>query len=565
MLRRVLLLLLCLLLLCGGVCAAGTEVEELNTQVTVDAQGACRVTMTVTVQFSGATESLLIPLGSGADDIELAGWRYRVRKLDGVTCLLVSNEAGFTGRQTFVCSYRLTQCVSETGSGQRFCLRLPEYGWECGIASYRLELHFPVEVGSAGRWTSGYYNDVFDNYLDLAVQGNTLTAQSNTPLRDAETVMLRLDFPANSFDLRNQPGKAAPYARLGFYALLLLTLLYWLLRLRNPRLRLGQPHGSGLEGCAGEVPCQLFGELPDLGALLAHWGNLGYLQISRERGGRLLLHKRMEMGNERTPVERRLFHALFRGGMTCDVRSARFARATQDTAAQMRAAWCRRSFRPSSNPRLLRLLGVLAGLLVGLLLFDRLLPATGARWVLIPLLALLSAGLCALFQRGLLRLLHRQPLRPLALAAATALTLCILAGFGGCVALMLLNLLLQSFCVLATLFGGRRTTAGMESLQELLSLRRFLRRADRTQLQKLLRYDPQYFYRMLPYAETMGVGRAFAAGFGGWRPEPCAWLLDSRGAAGSAQEFRQRYADLLTALREAAPAERRPALPARRR
>ncbi|MBQ8801212.1 MAG: hypothetical protein IJZ52_02860, partial [Clostridium sp.] len=77
--RRILMALLCLLLLCGSVCAAGTEIGELNTEVTVNEQGACLVTMTVKVEFSDAPQTFVIPLGSNARDVKLVGWSYRTR------------------------------------------------------------------------------------------------------------------------------------------------------------------------------------------------------------------------------------------------------------------------------------------------------------------------------------------------------------------------------------------------------------------------------------------------------------------------------------------------------
>ena len=559
--------LLCLLLLCGSVCAAGTEIGELNTEVTVNEQGACFVTMTVKVEFSDSPQTFIIPLGSNARDVELAGWSYRTRRLDGVTCLILRSEAGFAGEQTFVCSYRLPYAVSDSGSGQTFTLKLPEYGWAYGVSSYRLTLTFPGEVTSAGHWTSGYFNDIFDNYLDIQVEGKTLTAQSNTPMRDAETVTLSLSFPEGTFDLRNQPGKTIAFDRICFYILLVLAVAYWLLRLRNPLSLPKAERTTNMEASAGEAPCQLFAELPDVATLLVHWGNLGYLTIYRSGNGRILLYKQMEMGNERKPSERKLFYDIFRGGSTCDAQSIRFRSVARSSGRAIRSAWNKRLFhRGSGNPLLLRLLGLLAGLMVGLIVFDKLLPANGGRWFFLPLLALLSVGLCALLQRGLLQLLHRRPLAPMAVAGGALLTLLLLGGFADCGGIMFLNLLLQSFCALGTLFGGRRSPAGRERLNHLLGLRKFLRRADRTELQEMTRYDNQYFYRMLPYADAMGVGRAFASGFGDWRPEPCAWLTDARRQPGTAREFQALYDEILTSIRTgSSPVQRRPAAPAGRR
>lgn len=562
------MVLLCVLLLCGSVYAAGTEITELNTDVTVDEQGTCHVTMTVNVDFHDSPQTLVIPLGTNAKDVELAGWSYRTRKLDGVTCLILSNEAGFSGEQTFVCSYRLPYAVNESGSVQRFALELPEYGWAYGISSYHLELRFPVQISSAPNWSSGYYSDIFDNYLDFEVTDNTLTAQSNTAMRDSETVRLTIDFPEDTFDLRNQPGKTVAFDRISFYVLLALAVVYWILRLRNPLALPKSEQTTNMEASAGEVSCQLFGGLPDVASILAHWGNLGYLSVYRNGNGRIILRKQMDMGNERKPAERKLFYDIFRTGSACDAQSIFFRSVSKTSGRAIRKAWSRRLFsRKSGNPLILRLLGMLAGFFVGLVVFDRLLPANGARWFLLPLLAIVLTGLCAALQHGLLQLLHRKPLIPLAIAGSALLTLILLAGFSGSGGMMFLNLLLQAFCALGTLFGGRRSAVGRERLNHLLGLRKFLRRADRTQLQALIRYDSQYFYRMLPYADALGVGRAFASGFGQWHPEPCAWLTDARRAPGAAVEFYALYDEIFTSIRtgNAPRAKARPKAAARQR
>ncbi len=42
---------------------------------------------------------------------------------------------------------------------------------------------FPAEVTNAPEWTSGYYGDVVDNYLDIRTQENTVTAKSTAAMR----------------------------------------------------------------------------------------------------------------------------------------------------------------------------------------------------------------------------------------------------------------------------------------------------------------------------------------------------------------------------------------------
>lgn len=214
--------------------------------------------------------------------------------------------------------------------------------------------------------------------------------------------------------------------------------------------------------------------------MIVHWGNLGYLTVRMSRG-RVILYKRMEMGNERKPSERRFFAALFRAGASCEAGGLRYQAAVREMQAPILTGWRRRMF-TGGNPLVLRLLGAAAGLFASLLTFDRLLPATGSRWVWLPVLTALGTAACVLVQRGVGSLFRRRRALALALGGLSAIALVIFGVLAGSLPYQLLSLLLQVFCAGATLFGGRRTSAGEERLRRLLGLRRYLRRADSASL-----------------------------------------------------------------------------------
>lgn len=202
----------------------------------------------------------------------------------------------------------------------------------------------------------------------------------------------------------------------------------------------------------------------------------------------------------------------------------------REMQAPILTGWRRRMF-TGGNPLVLRLLGAAAGLFASLLTFDRLLPATGSRWVWLPVLTALGTAACVLVQRGVGSLFRRRRALALALGGLSAIALVISGVLAGSLPYQLLSLLLQVFCAGTTLFGGRRTSAGEERLRRLLGLRRYLCRADSASLQRLTLQDPQYFYRMLPFAEEMGVGGRFVRCAAGLELEPCLWLEGAARAA----------------------------------
>ena len=545
--RRVLLLFFCLLLLTAGVCAAGDHITALTEEVTVAEDGTVSVIATAEISFAGGTTSFVFPLGAGADDITASGAAYDVKQTEGVSCVVFTDRAGFSGKQTFRCSYTLPCAVTNTKLGQQFDFSPIARGWELPMEALSLQITFPADISARPVWTSAYYGDVIDNYLNIRVQDKQVEASSVTAFKDHETLTMQLQFPSDAFSLRYLSGTTESVSRTAFYLLAALALLYWLLRLRG-RLLLPKPQQTiDMEATAGEIPTRLYGAPTDVAATLIHWGNLGYLTLRRTRNGRLLLTKKMEMGNERKPAERRLFAAVFRGGATCDPTTERFRKATSAAAAQLRGGWLRRCFRKKSgSPRLLRMLTLLAAVPVSLLIFDLLLPESWVRWVLLPLLLPLPVVLCNQVQRGLTYLLRRRD--KLIIAALSALALLLLAAWAGCFGTMLLNLLLQAFCALATLYGGRRTEEGEELVRRHLGMRRYLRKATTEELRRNAEADGQYFYRTLPFAELLGVGGAFAKHYGE-RPEPCLWLTTDGKTPENAEEFYRLYQELMSQLR----------------
>ena len=549
--RRVFLILFCLLLLTVPVSAAEDKVSSLSASVIVAEDGSCDLTVTAEISFASSPTSFVFPLSEEAGNITASGGQHKIRKIDGVRCVIFSNKAGFTGTQTFICSYSLPVSVVNLEEAQEFTLLLPEKGWEYPIENLHLQLQFPTEVTQYPTWSSAYYEDVVDNYLNVRKGENTLEVFSVSSFQDRETLTMKLQFPPDSFRLRNLPGKATSVSQIIFYVLFGLALLYWFFFLRNKLLLPKTQHTAGMEATAGEIPCQLYGELPDVAATLAHWGNLGYVAIYRNKRGRIILRRQMDMGNERKPSEQKLFHALFRSGNTCDLQSTRFHSIVRSAGASLRAAWTQRMFRKKSgNPTILRGLGVFAAFFTCLNLFDLWLAVGPWRWVLIPLFSVFGAFLCYLVQRACLSLFRSRRILLLTAGGAGIVLLMVFASLAECSGLMLLNLLLQAFCALSTLYGGRRTDIGNDQARQLLGLRKYLKSPDEDVTELLSGRDGQYFFRMLPFAEQLGVGKSFCKHFSACHFEPCPWLSDASHQPCNAREFYTLYCDICSAIRE---------------
>ena len=99
--KRLLLLLACLLALCTTVVAAEPAISDMKTDCTLTGSGACQVTQTFTMEIDGAQTQLRFPLSPGAKKASVAGYDAQ-KQTDGDCPVLVLTDAnGFTGSRSF--------------------------------------------------------------------------------------------------------------------------------------------------------------------------------------------------------------------------------------------------------------------------------------------------------------------------------------------------------------------------------------------------------------------------------------------------------------------------------
>lgn len=560
--RRMLLALLTVLLLgllSVTAYADGTTVTAMSTDCAVENDGACTLTMRFTVEFAPGTESFSIPVSPAAKDIYCT-MPYTLRSGDG--CKLLTLTGVLSGRTEITISYRLAETVIEDGEDQNFSVQLLYPAWTCPITGYDVTVRMPGVFASLPAFFSGYHGDLIDNYMEISITQGVIHAVLNASqtLRDHEAMTVSLQLPKGFFDLRFLAGKTVKVDRLLFLALLLMAAVFWAVLLRNrpvlPKRQAMPPEG----GNAGEIPFILTQRAPDLALMVVQWASLGYLTLTRARGGRVWLTRQIDMDTERKRFECEIFHTLFSRGDYCDLRSAEYIKARRMADEKTRAFWQNRVYDPKAgSPLIFRLLVLGAGLALCLACFDAWVASKSWRWLAIIPLSLVGTAACHAIQELGGFLLRRHSLRTLCLAVLSALFLLLTGINGGLLRYMLLNLAAQLAAGLLLRCGGRRTRAGAAQAAELLGYRRWLLSAPRELLEVDLEDDPQFFYRIIPFADALRVGRAVAGTLEGVRLEPCDWLIWEGKTLRTAPAFFARYERLMAALR----GEREPGLRAR--
>ncbi|MBR6376264.1 MAG: DUF2207 domain-containing protein [Oscillospiraceae bacterium] len=560
--RRMLLALLTVLLmglLSTVAYAEGTALTAMTTECDVENDGACTVTMRFTVEFAPGTESFSVPVSSAAKDI-VCPLPHTVGSAEGWK--LVTLTGPLSGRMEVVLSYRLAETVTETNAKQTFSIQLLYPAWTCPISAYEATVRLPGVFEETPKFASGYHGDTIDNYMSISIRQGEIHAVllEDQTLRDHEAITMDLDVPRDFFDLRFLAGKTVKVDRLLFFALLVLAAAYWVALLRNypilPKRQAMPPEG----GNAGEIPFILTDRAPDLALMVVQWASLGYLTLTRHQGGRITLTRQIDMDTERKRFEGEIFYTLFSRSDVCDVRSAEYLKARRLADEKTRKFWRNRVYDPKAGSVLIfRLLALGAGLVLCLACFDAWVASKSWRWMAIIPLSILGMLACHRLQELGGFLLRRHSLRTLCLAVLSALFLVLAAVKGGLMTPMLLNLAAQLAVGILLRCGGRRTRAGAAQAAELLGYRRWLLSAPQELLRANLESDPQYFYRILPFADALRVGGALAGTLGRTELEPCDWLIWKGKPAKTAPGFFARYERLLAGLRgerEPAPRQR---------
>ncbi|MCQ2420952.1 MAG: DUF2207 domain-containing protein, partial [Clostridia bacterium] len=504
--KRLLLLLGCLILLTTGVFASESVITDLKTDCLADNRGRCQITQTITVDITGIEQQLLFPLPDGAKKASLAGFDTSRKTVDGYTALALKNSAGFSGSRTFTLIYTVDAEITEKDGVQTLKLPLLCPRWEFPIEHYSFTVMMPDAFDAFPTFVSGYYGDAAEDYMEVQTRDAIVDGFFLAPLKDHESLDMLLEVPSGYFSGTYATWSANWTAVAMVIVLSLAAAGYWFMKLRSPKLRKlsrSLPPDAALP-C--DLPYLLAQGRPDFNMLICHWGVLGYLSIHVDAKGNVALYKRVEMGNERRRTERKLFDALFARGSICDGASLVYKRTASGAIGAIPKFWNRRLYDKSSgNPLIMKGLSCLVCAIVLLESMGALLPSMKLRWFLIFLSFILGGVLGAVVQDGPAAWFLGKKLR-LGCSILAGIVLLIAAKFGSFSMQMLLALALAVWTGFAMLHGGKRTQQGTQIVSQAMGFRRFLLRVSRTHLEMMLRRNGQYFYELLPYAESVGLG-----------------------------------------------------------
>ena len=484
--------------------------------------------MTVRLRLEQAVDSLYFPLPLKAEDIRLNdGGTTSTRGLNSTQVKLPSSITNHVGDHVLTFKYKVPNVVSmvedPNTKQSRLTLELPLLcGFELPVQSVTLAITLPENIQGRPVFKSTYYQDGIDKLLSVTVTGNMISGQITQQLKDHETLSLTMVVPASMFD------GVSTYVRVGnpevvpMLVCFGIALIYWFIFLRGwPLVR--QRRNSPPEGItAGEMGVRLTMAGADLTSMVFSWAQMGYILIQLDERGRVWLHKKMDMGNERTAFEVKTFNAIFSRRDIAEATGKRYAE-LQRHLRKLNPSRKTLNHPKCGNTLLFRCVSLGVMFFCGICYAMNFTGMAAMQVVLCLILGALGTLSGWLIQAGMFRI-HLRDKTLVWLALALTLIWFLLGLWAGQWIIGLLCVLSQLLVGLMAAYGGRRTELGRQNASQILGLHQYLRKADRAELKRIQENDPEYFYNLMPYALALGVETPFARRFGTKKMPACPYF-----------------------------------------
>ena len=561
-LKRLLTLLTAVLLLSGALfipVSAESAASRVDLYCTVNAEGDCTVEMNVSLRLETMTEGLTFPLPLEAKGITLNGSNVSTTKSTTATLVNISKISdGYVGDAQMRFNFTIPEAVKVyTGKTEEerkeikvngkypILLTLPILsGFEYPVESLSFIINMPSSDFSDDTltFTSTYRQTSFESDLQKDVNGNQILGSTKKILNDREGVTMTLVVPEEMFptvDTYVREGNPElPY----IIGCAVLALLYWILTLRTWPIKRIQSSTPPEGVTAGELGCRLTLSGGDLTMMVFTWAQLGYLLISLDGNGRVLLHKRMDMGNERGPFENSVYKQLFGSRRVVDATGNAYAKLCRKVAKVVPQE--RNMYRGNSgNMKIFRALACLAQIFCGVCVamnMTDILPLAILMSVILGVFGMVSAWL---IQDVAFRT-HLRGKVPVLIGMVCMLIWIILGLLCGQVWIPLGCCVGQWIYGYFAAYGGRRSDLGRHDSGQVLGLRRYLKRLPRNEIGRLMSNDPDYFFNLAPYAIALGVINPYAKAFGRRKLDQCPYLVTRVSGRRTAEEWGHLLADV---------------------
>ena len=541
--RRFTIFFLCLALLVGAV-YADNRADAVRNDTTVLTDGSARVMLTVSIRLENPVENLTFPLPRGADEVTLNGAPVETihsRVNASVDLVDLSFLDGVTGVHDLLFGYTIPAVVDyeetdDDGAQRRLVLSLPLLsGFDYPVESMSFSVVLPDGVTESPSFYSGYFLQSIESDLTYTFNDGIVSGTVTEVMKDKETLHMTIPVTLEQFPELVIIENEETLHLYAMSAAAVLALVFWILFLRSLPVFAGRRSTAPMGIHAGELGSRLSMEGGDLTMLVFQWAQLGYLRIVPDRRDRVWLHKRMEMGNERSEFEVKCFNKLFGKNRSVDGTGTRYGRlwyAVRNTIE------CREEITLGGlgARNVFRVLAMLVSTIAGAAMGANLVEAGPWKVVLAVMLAGLGSFAAWKIQAGFMRL-HLRHRDDVPLALGCCLVWILVGVLTDRPAAGLISTVFQILAGFFTAWGGRRTKSGWQMACQILGLRHYLAGIRREDIKEELSRNPDCFFELIPYAMAFGVDNKFAGRFGSRIMPQCSYMDADRASKRTAREW----------------------------
>ena len=545
--RCMAILLLCCLMV--GVLAmpasAESSASKVDSYVTISPDGDAIVALTATLHLEAADENLTFPLPLNATGITMNGSSARTTKTDTAIEVNVGRATGgligdFTVRFDFTIPNAVA--VAQTENKGRFLqLTLPLLsGFAYPVEVLNFVVTLPGDIKYVPNFTSIYKQSSMASSLKVHYEGSMMTGSSIAPLNDHEAVTMTMVVPNEMFPSISTYIREGNPELVPMLAFAGLALLYWLLTLRTwPLIRRRNvvvPEGIS----AGELGCHLTLAGGDLTMMSINWAQLGYILIHID-GQRVMLHKRMEMGNERSQFEIKVFNMLFGNRRVVDATGMPYAKLSRKVFTMVPGE--RNLVKANSgNMKFFRGLCCVSQVFCGICVAMNM-TQIGILQILLAIVLSVFGAISAWQIQEIAYRTHLRGKTRVYVGLVCILIWIILGILCGQWLIPLCAALGQLLMSYFAAYGGRRNDLGRHDAGMILGLRSYMKNISKPEIDRIMRTDPDYFFNLAPYALALGVIMPFSRNFGSRKLDQCPYLVTKTYGKRTAEEWAYILAD----------------------
>lgn len=435
------------------------------------------------------------------------------------------------GPQTYEYSYQIQMHDLNYRDIQMLYWNIVGDGFDVTIDKLNFEVRLPKTVDEYPVYIySGMYNSRNNDFIEFEfVDNQVIKGHSIQPLLANVGVTAELMLPKGYFNFPIIPDFSPLF--LGALGLGALLSLYWFFRYGKDDPMVITIEHEPPKGLSSAMVGYIFdntADTKDILSLIVEWASYGYLDIEEVSKKNMRLTKLRELPESTVPYEKRLFNNLFNNRDEVETKQLeqKFYRHVNTAQAELQRYFKssdRKIFNSVSTRRQFLAFFLAAALFAAFVgyqvyrntfFWEIAIGTLGMSFAANIAFSILQLFFFNDFTRQSRAKQFADIIFSLITTAVFFLSYYFVLNYFEVFDMKFVIALFAFFIiVIAAINMSKRTPYGNQNLGKILGLRRFIEEAEKDRLEYLVNDNPQYFYKVLPYAYVLGVSDIWSKKF----------------------------------------------------